>query len=150
EAVLREEAQSPDTDRARPVAQSNCKRIAVPGDEIVHGSSNYYWFFCYGISNSCVGKGKCAVVEGEIVVIEAAELAAEPERVGAAKIAQGVGEYGGCVSSSLRESGGTANVEIKAGDADLRQPDRGSDAVVDEEVGRVERRIRRKRDANTV
>ena len=80
-----------------------------------------------------LGKIELAGALREVVVEEAAELAAGLARVAAGDAGQRVVEHVERVLAALRQSGRAAKVE-RAGDDHLRQPDRTIDAVGDPEI----------------
>src|SRR6185295_14023871 len=96
------------------------------------------------------GKSERADVARNVVVQKSAELAAELQRVPAVQVTECIGYYKSCVAASLRETGGTAEVQPDAADADLRNADGLVEAVVDSQVGRVELLIRREDDVDAV
>src|SRR5260370_3994011 len=95
-----------------------------------------------------------AIILQDVIVVEAPNFAAKCERVAPTYPMQCVIEGSRRVASALREIGLAADVP-ETGHHDyahnnLRQADRGVDAVGDPEIGGIEELILRERDANTV
>src|ERR1051326_8184366 len=68
----------------------------------------------------------------------------------AAQVVQRIGQYESRVGASLWETRGAAQIETAARDVHLRQTDRFLDSVLDTEIKRVELRVRRENDVDSI
>ena len=88
-------------------------------------------------------------VSAEIVVLEVSDFASVFQRVPATQHAERVRSDVNGVAAALRKARRPADIE-RTRNADLRNPDRRADAVVDSQVGRVELRDGREGDVDPV
>ena len=122
DAILHEQRHGPLVDETPPLAERDGEGVGGSGQERRNAR-----------------EVELAGAFGEVVVDEVPILAAEPDRMPAARAAQRVGEHVQRVVPALRKSCRAAEIEV-ACDDHLRQPDRTSDAVGDADIDRIERR----------